>query len=343
MRLVAGALAVVLAHSLALADTPRPVRVDPKPTMQLEVPQPTRTKVPVRVVRILPESKQAVLLDRTGGAQVVVSVGDKIGGYVVDSIDEDEVTLLAQGKEVVLTAPSSTWLPISAIPAPAPAPTPAPVAAAAPAPAPSAGPALEDPYGASAPAPAPAAGSTEPLDPYADQQPVREVKVPSWIDPVDPSAPAVEAPAPTAEAAPAPAPAPAPASEPATPYDDTAPATSCAPAAGPAPAAAPAPAPADPSLSRRDVSAALSDFAGLTAAMRASFTPAGTKIESIADGSLFAKAGLRAGDVITSIDGKPLRSLDDVAALYARAAKLRLVTAQVVRGGKPITLRVTIQ
>ena len=55
------------------------------------------------------------------------------------------------------------------------------------------------------------------------------------------------------------------------------------------------------------------------------------------------RAGLRAGDVITAVDGAPLRSLDDAANLYAAAASLRAVSVQVVRAGAPLTLRVAIQ
>ena len=58
---------------------------------------------------------------------------------------------------------------------------------------------------------------------------------------------------------------------------------------------------------------------------------------------MFARAGLRAGDVITAVDGKPMRGLDDAAELYAQASSLRAVSLQVVRGGKPVTLRVSIQ
>jgi S1-C subfamily serine protease len=107
---------------------------------------------------------------------------------------------------------------------------------------------------------------------------------------------------------------------------------SAAPAAG-----------AEPVLTRRELDAALANFSALTVAFRAAFTPEGVKVESVLDGSVFAKAGLRAGDVIASVEGRPLRSLDDVAALYARAGSLRAVTAQVVRGGKLLTLRVSIQ
>jgi membrane-associated protease RseP (regulator of RpoE activity) len=175
-----------------------------------------------------------------------------------------------------------------------------------------------DPYQAPAPA------GPRPADPYEAE--IREVKAPSTAEPL---------------VLPAPAPAPAPAPTPVV-----------APALGPAPAPAPAPmvAPpvvppvgADPVLSRREVEAALANFGALTVAFKASFTPAGVKVEAVLDGSLFAKAGLRAGDLIASVDGRPLRSLDDVAALYARAGSLRTVTAQVVRGGKPVTLRAMVQ
>jgi membrane-associated protease RseP (regulator of RpoE activity) len=188
---------------------------------------------------------------------------------------------------------------------------------------------------------------------------LREVQAPSWIEPAPAPAPATTAapapaPAPATTAAPAPAtmgtpPSPAPAVAPAPPTMATPP--SPAPAVAPAPVVTAAPASpvagptagAEPVLSRREVAAALADFGALAVAFRASFTPAGVQVEAVLDGSLFSKAGLRAGDVIASVDGTPLRSLDDVAALYARAGSLRTVTAQVVRGGKPRTLRVAIQ
>jgi S1-C subfamily serine protease len=96
-------------------------------------------------------------------------------------------------------------------------------------------------------------------------------------------------------------------------------------------------------LARREVEAALADFGAVAAAFHATFTPAGVNVAAVLDGSLFAKVGLRAGDVIAAVDGRPLRSLDDVAALYARAGALRAITAQVIRGGQPVMLRAVIQ
>jgi type II secretory pathway component PulC len=96
-------------------------------------------------------------------------------------------------------------------------------------------------------------------------------------------------------------------------------------------------------LGRRDVDAALEDFGSLLVAVKGELTPQGAKIEQVTAGTLLARVGLRAGDVVASVDGKPLRSLDDAANLYARAGALRVVTVQVVRGGKPLTLRVVIK
>jgi len=96
-------------------------------------------------------------------------------------------------------------------------------------------------------------------------------------------------------------------------------------------------------ISRSELDGALADFAALTAAMRGSFSASGVIVETVGDGTIFQRAGLRAGDVIASVDGVRLRSLDDAANLYARAATAKAVTAEVVRGGKPVTLRVVIR
>lgn len=353
MRLVAGMLAVLLAHPVAFAEDPGGAAG----AADRAAEAPVRQKVPLRVVRILPETNQALVYDRSsGGTHLLVTIGEKIGSYTVEAIDEDAVTLSDSGRQIVLAAPERPWrrrspearrpadlaraprgeepapadpyagsaVPVSSPSAATPGPAPAdpyaveirevtaPSAAAPLASAPGAA-GLVDPYAApTAPAPVPA-------DPYAEE--IREVKAPSW------AAPAAASPRPAVAPAPAVTPSPAPSR-----------------VASPTPAVAPAPAGgAAPVLTRAEVDAALANFSALTVAFRASFAPDGVKVESVLDGSVFAKAGLRAGDVIASVEGRPLRSLDDVAALYARAGSLRAVTAQVVRGGKLLTLRVSIQ
>ncbi|MGE0547533.1 MAG: PDZ domain-containing protein [Kofleriaceae bacterium] len=103
--------------------------------------------------------------------------------------------------------------------------------------------------------------------------------------------------------------------------------------------------PADSPLivSRTELDRGLADFTKLSSSFRGTFTPAGVRLEHVGDGSLFAKAGLRAGDTIASVDGVSIRSLDDAADLYARATTALTAAIQVVRGGKPVTLRVLIQ
>ncbi|HEY6040418.1 MAG TPA: PDZ domain-containing protein, partial [Kofleriaceae bacterium] len=78
-------------------------------------------------------------------------------------------------------------------------------------------------------------------------------------------------------------------------------------------------------------------------AVRGSFGAEGAHLDAIAPDSLFAKAGLQAGDTITAVNNKPLRSLDDAATLYARAGTMKSATIQVTRAGKPISLRLAIQ
>jgi hypothetical protein len=96
-------------------------------------------------------------------------------------------------------------------------------------------------------------------------------------------------------------------------------------------------------LARGELDAALADFGKLAATFRATFTGDGLRFDTISDGTLLTKIGLRRGDVITHIDGRPLRSLDDAANLYARASSVKASTIQVARDGKLVTLRVAIQ
>ncbi len=190
---------------------------------------------------------------------------------------------------------------------------------------------------------------------------ITEMEVDPYGEPA-PAAPSIDA-DPYAEIMPTPAPAPAPvkpATKPAKPAkkgavdDDGARAFADAMGgavtvhvpeeAAPAPAAPAAPA-AEPAtiLARKDVNAALTDFGLLTASVRGSFTADGARLDQVAPGSVFAKAGLRNGDVITAVDGQPVKSIDDAADLYIRAGAARTMSVKLVRGGKPMTLRLAIQ
>jgi S1-C subfamily serine protease len=96
-------------------------------------------------------------------------------------------------------------------------------------------------------------------------------------------------------------------------------------------------------VARREIDVALADFGATAATFDATFVASGLRIDAVHAGTILSRLGLRAGDVITSVDGLPLRSFDDAASLYARANSVRSATIRVIRGGTPTTLRVDIQ
>jgi type II secretory pathway component PulC len=348
---------------LALADEGKAPEPQPEPVaIKAEAP---RGKAGLRVVRILPESNQALLFDKNRGTHVLADVGSTIAGYKVESIDEDEVTLSANGKELVLTAPQrGGWRSLREERADV-----APVAKKAPkAEAPA------DPYAettADAPADPYADAGDAPIDPYAEPKP-RSVSAPAPIVAGEGGvrvatphnmdiAPVVDGGAPPTTTAPRSTPAgldPAfvPATTRAPSWIDPGPAkpattapaanTPADPYAGEAPAdpygEPPAPVITPTVLSRSELNVALADFGKLTNLLRGSFTAQGARLDVVADGSVFAKAGLRAGDVVTAVDNMQLRSIDDAADLYVRASATRAANIQVLRAGKPMTLRVLI-
>ncbi len=295
------------------------------------------SKVPLRVVRVMPETHQALLYDKTAGTHVLVEQGKAIDGFTVEDIDEDEVTLVGEGgAEVVLAAPD--WHRRGDKDAKG-----ADVAKDAPKDTPKDAP--QDPYGASAP-----------QDPYAEPIHVAEasdaaapapIPTPVTVAIAPPTAPpanvvsASAAPAPTAPAAPTATPA-APVPTASAPPAPPAPTPTVA-VATPAPDSAAWTSGADLILARADVVAALANFGKLATSVHGSFTADGARLDAVAPDSLFAKAGLRTGDVIASVDGQPLRSLDDAAGLYARARGVKSLTLAVIRAGKPLSLRVVIQ
>jgi len=66
---------------------------------------------------------------------------------------------------------------------------------------------------------------------------------------------------------------------------------------------------------------------------------AGVAVLQVVEGSPAARAGLRAGDIIVSLDGVPLRSPTDLQRLLSRAPVGSTVTLGVVRQGKLLTLQ----
>jgi serine protease Do len=67
----------------------------------------------------------------------------------------------------------------------------------------------------------------------------------------------------------------------------------------------------------------------------------GVLVRSVADGSAASRAGLKAGDVITSVDGQPVRAREDLVRAL-REAKSEEVTIEIVRDRKESRVTVRI-
>ncbi len=253
-------------------------------------------KVPFRVVKLLPETRQALVFDRDRGAHVLVSEGERLGAFDVVEIDDDQVVLGRDGREVILVVDPD---------APQPA---APAVASTRAGEPRSTPLL-DPY-------------LDLLDPYGLAA-VREVLAPPEQRASMQDTAVVD------------------------PYADRAPTVVPAPAA--AKPIAPTAAPGSPgdlairkeplSIQRRELEAALADFARLGSEVGFTRVERGVRLGKIASGSYFWTLGLRPGDVATAIDGKPMRGIDDAAAAYARLGSAKQLAIDVDRAGTRGTLR----
>jgi type II secretion system protein C len=69
----------------------------------------------------------------------------------------------------------------------------------------------------------------------------------------------------------------------------------------------------------------------------------GVSLAKIAQGSLLTDVGLRQGDVITEINGTRIDSLATLMGLYAGRKGEKELRAIVLRGGKPVSLRINLQ
>lgn len=70
--------------------------------------------------------------------------------------------------------------------------------------------------------------------------------------------------------------------------------------------------------------------------------PGGVYVRSVVPGGPAAKAGLQTGDMITSIDGKPVTSTNDLAAVTLTKRPGDVVTVDYTRNGKPGSAKVTL-
>ena len=95
-------------------------------------------------------------------------------------------------------------------------------------------------------------------------------------------------------------------------------------------------------LQRNDVEEALSDLQNLLtqASIQPHFTdgePDGLAITGVKTGSIFRRMGLRNGDIVKSVEGKDIRSPEDLISLYNDLQSEEEVSIQIIRRGQERT------
>jgi membrane-associated protease RseP (regulator of RpoE activity) len=309
---------ITLAFVLCLAaGSARAEAEAPNPAKPAAGPKKKLGRVPFRVVKLLPETGQALVYDHDRRAHVLVTEGDTVGGFSVVEVDDDHLVVSREGRELVLVADPRAPQPPTAI-----APDTVDPYGTMPAP-------PLDPY-APLPRPAPTKPGLAPIDPYAPPTP-REVLAPAGqreslrgVAVVDPYAPPR-----TGE-----------------PMTVTAPDKAQPLKATPAPGSPSAPEAirADVmTVKRSELEGALGDFSRLGKDIGFTRLPRGVKLGTVATTSYFWKLGLRGGDIVTAIDGKPLRSLDDAAAAYVKLGSAQKLAVEVERGNARGTLRFALK
>ncbi|MFO0842243.1 MAG: PDZ domain-containing protein [Gemmataceae bacterium] len=68
----------------------------------------------------------------------------------------------------------------------------------------------------------------------------------------------------------------------------------------------------------------------------------GAKVTSLTEGAPAEKAGLKANDVVTAVDGKPVKKADDFSAAIQGRKPGETITITVTRDGKPLTIQATL-
>ena len=96
-------------------------------------------------------------------------------------------------------------------------------------------------------------------------------------------------------------------------------------------------------IPRLDLDRELGDFGSLS--RQAMVTPSqtgGFQLVAVRPGSFVSRVGLRVGDVIVRVDGRPINKLEDAAAAYAWLRVTDRFTVDVLRSGQPMRLHYII-
>jgi hypothetical protein len=70
-------------------------------------------KIPYRVVKLMAEKDQAIVYDRASGEHLLVQLGDDLGAFQVVDVDDEELVLWQDGREIVLTVDPSAPAPVA--------------------------------------------------------------------------------------------------------------------------------------------------------------------------------------------------------------------------------------
>ena len=96
-------------------------------------------------------------------------------------------------------------------------------------------------------------------------------------------------------------------------------------------------------LQRAELDRELGDFGSLSQQLQVTAQPeGGFRLSQVRGGCFFERIGLRANDVVVRVDGRAINGVDDAAAAYAWLRVANTFTVDVVRDGRPLTLRYVI-
>jgi hypothetical protein len=307
----------------------------------------------------MPDTSQVLLWDEPAGEYRLAKVGDTLEGWKVleisprdrrvtvgqDDVRDDLVLTRLPRPNAMMTYGSKGIPVVAATPAGPPAALPAPIpptATVAPGPTPPAGTDMLVAPDAAAPG--------RPIDPYA---PVAVVAAPAAAVAAAPVAAPAGAMVPAASATAVPI-APATLAAPDEPAEAAAPLDPYAPQAAPAvavrqPAFAPGSGESETvverhALRRVELDRELNDFDRLMS--NVSVSPAqggGFVVARLEPGSWPAKLGLHQGDVVRSIAGEQVSTIDDAARVYARLRSVSTFIVEVQRGQRRFLLHYDIR
>jgi len=93
-------------------------------------------------------------------------------------------------------------------------------------------------------------------------------------------------------------------------------------------------------IRRTDIQNSLEDVSGLLNQARIVPAPSddGFAVSNIQSGSLFAKMGLRNGDIVQGVDDRPITGTEDVVSFYRELGSASNITLNIVRNGRQVSL-----